>query len=406
MAVTVSTAQPILKTLWPQSRVKNLVYPDHALLAWLPKHEDFYGENMYLTVRHADTQGRSAKFSTAQSNAGNFQGVRFLLTRVSDYQVCVLSTEAILAAKKDKGALIKTLDTEIESGLNNISKSLAVSLVKGKSGVLGTLASDPGTGTTFTLSNIHDITNFENGMKIQFHASATAAARAGGTRTVSAVNRDTGVVTVSAAIDAAVGSSDLVIAEGDAYADNSNTYVKCSGLDDWFPSTAPSGGDSHFGVDRSVDPTRLAGVRVDGSALNPEEALLALFSRLGREGGRPDAMFVNHLDLRNVMMALGSKATYKPIELGGVGFTAVSVMGPKGEVALIADQDITSGSGFALSKSSMGLYSLEGCPMIQDLDGNKLSRVYNADQQEVRICYFAQLGCDAPGHNGRLTFPS
>lgn len=395
----------ILKTLWPQKRVENLVYPEHPFFAMLPKHRDFFGENMYLAVRGADSQGRSAVFSTAQSQASAHSGVRFLLTRAADYQVCRLSTESILAAKNDKGALVKNLDTEIESGLNNLTKTLAVNLFKGRSGQIGATASDPGTGTTFTLANINDVTAFEVGMVIQFHSSVTAAARAGGTRTVSAVNRDTGVITVSAAIDAAVGSGDVVIPYGDAYADNSNAYVKVTGLDDWLPSSAPDS-TAFFGVDRSVDTVRYGGLRFDGSALNPEEALIGGLSRLAREGGSPDRMIVNHLDLRNIQMALGSKAVYEPVDVGGIGFSSVVVAGPKGKVALVADQDCTSGAGFALEMKTWGLYSLEDCPMIQDLDGAKLDRVYNADQWEARLCYFAQLGCTAPGHNARITLPT
>jgi hypothetical protein len=44
--------------------------------------------------------------------------------------------------------------------------------------------------------------------------------------------------------------------------------------------------------------------------------------------------------------------------------------------------------------------------MILDLDGNKLSRVYNADLWEARICYFAQVGCEAPGYNATVVMPS
>ena len=173
MAVTVGTngTNYILKTLWPQSRVENLVYPDHPLLAMMPKDEKFYGENMYLAVRGVDTQGRSAAFSTAAAAAGSHNGKRFLLTRVSDYQVCVLSTEAILASKSDKGALIKHLDTEIESGMNNIGKSLAVSLYRGKSGVIGRVGSV--SGGVITLSNVNDVTSFEVGMVLNANPTLT-----------------------------------------------------------------------------------------------------------------------------------------------------------------------------------------------------------------------------------------
>lgn len=409
MAVSVSSTdvKAILKTLWPQSRVENMVYKDHPLLAMLAKDEGFYGENLVLAVRYADTQGRSADFATAQSNAGSFAARKFILTRAKDYQVVSLETEAILASEKDKGALIKVLDTEMTSGMNNISKSLATAVYRGQSGALAQTASDPGTGTTIALANINDVTSFEVGMKIVFAATKTGALRAGGSRTISAVNRDTGAIEVSAAIDAAVGSGDYIFAEGDA-ANNTGVPKKVSGMDDWLPSAAPTvgGGDSFFGVDRSVDPTRLAGLRFDASGLNPEEAVVAALSRQAREGGSPSHLFLNHLDFRNVEISLGSKVVYEPMQVGGIGFNGLKVIGPKGPVRVIADQDCPQGTGFSLDMSTWKLYSLKKCPQVIDLDGNELRREAAADRFEARIAYWAQLGCVAPGFNARVTMPT
>lgn len=407
MAVTVTNSAYILKRLWPQKRVDNTVYQDHAFLAMLAKDESFYGEDLVLAVRHGDTQGRSATFATAQANISNHVGKKFTLTRASDYQLVSLSTEAILAAKNDKGALIRNLDTEMDSGMNNISKSLAVSLYRGRSGYIGQLASDPGTATSFTLKNINDVTSFEVDMKIVFAATKTGANRAGGARTISAVNRDTGVITVSAALDAALDADDYVFCEGDN-ANGSGSGLKVTGLEDWLPDTAPAvgGGDSFFGVDRSVDPTRLAGLRIDVSGLNPEEALVTVFSRQSREGGRPSHFFTNHLDYRNIEISLGSKVVYETHSVGEIGFNTIKVMGPKGPVAVIADQDCRSARGYSLDMRSCKLYSLEKCPMILDLDGNKLSREASADRWEARIAYFAQLGFTNPGANANASLPA
>jgi hypothetical protein len=406
MAVTVGSndTKAILKVLWPQSRVENLVYADHPLLAMLSKSEDFYGENMVLAVRIGDTQGRSATFATAQANITNFQAKKFIITRAKDYQLFSLETEAILATKRDKGALIKALDTEIESAMNNISKSLAVSLYRGQSGYLGQLDTDPGTGTSLTLKNANDVTSFEVGMKIVFAATKVGALRAGGARTISGVNRDTGVLTISAAADAALDANDYIFAEGDAAAGSS--VLKVSGLEDWLPASAPTSGDNHFSLDRSSDPTRLAGLRMDVSGLNPEEACVTIFSRQAREGGKPTHLMVNHADYRNIEISLGSKVVYEDLKVGEIGFQAIKVNGPKGPVKILADQDCPSGRGFSLDMRHWKLYSLEKCPQMLDLDGNKLSREASADRWEGRIAYFAQLGNTAPGYNANATLPS
>ncbi len=401
MGVTTTNTAYILKTLWPQRRVDNAIYKRHALLAMLPKSEEFYGENLVLAARYADSQGRSAAFATAQAAAGNHAGVRFYLTRAADYQVVSLTTEAILASKNDKGALIKNLDTEMASGMNNIAKSLAVSLYRGKSGYLGVIGAI--TATTITLSNINDVTSFEVGMVLYaFTAKSGGSAHATpATATITGVDRDTGILTFGAGTFTGTNwiPNDFVFPNGDRGA-------KVSGLEDWLPETTPAAAESFFSVDRSVDATRLAGLRIDCSGLNPEEAVVTALSRLGREGGSPDYFFVNHLDYRNIEISLGSKVCYEDLSVGEIGFRAISLHGPAGAVKLLADQDCPSGVGYGLEMDTWKLYSLEKCPQILDMDGNKLSRTYNADSWEARIAYWAQLGCRNPGLNARVVMPA
>jgi hypothetical protein len=388
-----------LKTLWPQDRIQNLVYQDHAFMALVPKAADFVGENMYIAARYADTQGRSAAFATAQTNTGTQKGVRFLLTRAKDYQVFALDTESILASRSDKGAILRMLNTEMSSAFNNIGKSLATALIRGRSGVIGQSAS---TASPMTLLNINDITNFEVGMSIVASATPTGALLSG-TGVITNISRDTGVVTFTGTISS-LASGSYLFAEGDAAA-GSGSGNKSSGLEDWIPSTAPTA-TTFFGVDRSVDVTRLGGLRVDCSALNPEEALMTVLSKQAREGGRPDTFLCNHLDQRNIAISLGSKAETAYMSVGEVGFQSLKVIGPKGPVSVVGDQDEIAGVGHSLQLNTWKFHSLGEVPFILDLDGNELSRVYNADSWEGRIMYLGQLACDAPGYNARVVMPA
>jgi hypothetical protein len=404
--LTTSNTNYLLKTLWPQDRVENQSYEDNPLLAMIPKSEEFYGENMYIATRYAPSAGRSATFATAQSNKAPHKGVRFLLTRGHDYALFGIEHEAILAAKKDKGALIKSLDTEMESALFVLSRSLAVSLYGDSSGARGQCSGDPGVGTSITLVNINDVTNFEVGQKIVFAATKTGAVRAGGSRTISAIDRDLGTLEVSAAIDAAVGASDYIFTEGDA--PNGSTAALPTGLLGWLPSTAPAvgGGDSHFGIDRSVDTVRLAGLRVDESAFTPEEGLALMLSRLGREGAKPSHIFRNPVDYKNIQVALGSKATTEYMEVGQVGFTAIVVNGPKGKVRIISDQNCPAGRGFTLTMKTWKFHSLGKAPMVIEADDLKLLRDASTDSFEGRMALYGNTACTAPGYNANETLPS
>lgn len=405
-ATSTGNTNYILKTLWPQSRIESLVYEDNPMFAMLPKSEEFYGENMYIALRYTDNKGRSATFATAQANKNPHKGVRFLLTRGKDYALFGIEHEMILASKRDKGALVRALNTEMESSINTLTNSLALALFGDASGARGQLAADPGIGTTFTLSNINDIVNFEVGDKVVFAATKTGALRVGGSRTISAVNRTTGVVTVSAALDNDLGANDYVFIEGDAAAGSST--ILPTGLLGWLPSNAPAvgGGDSFFGVDRSPDPDRLAGLRLDVSSLNPEEGLATVLSRLDREKGRPSHIFRNPVDYKNIMVALGAKVETEYQSVGTIGFEAIKVHGPKGLVRIFSDKNCPAGRGFTLTMKTWKFHSLGKAPMTIEADDLTILRDSAADSFEGRMAYYANLACDAPGWNVNETLPS
>jgi hypothetical protein len=48
------------------------------------------------------------------------------------------------------------------------------------------------------------------------------------------------------------------------------------------------------------------------------------------------------------------------------------------------------------------LYSLGKAPKILDADGLKMLRESDADAVQVRVGYYAQVGCRAPGFNATV----
>ena len=85
--------------------------------------------------------------------------------------------------------------------------------------------------------------------------------------------------------------------------------AKPSGLAAWIPSVAPTVGDNFYGVDRSIDSTRLAGVRYNGSAESIEEALVDASNLLAREGGKPEIGIMGFASFSALIKALG-RQTY------------------------------------------------------------------------------------------------
>lgn len=400
MSLTAAAFDYALKTLYPDGIVAE-VYKNNPLLALLPKDTEFEGRNMVVDVLYGDTQGRSAGFSNAQTNAlaSSHKGVPFTITRKADYALAYIDRQTMLATKNQSGAVAAALATEMNSAINVLKNSLAHAVWGDGGGNLGQISAIA--GSTFTLVNATDTTNFEVGKVLNLSATKSGGAiRAGGTLTVTAVARSTGVVTCSAGIVATIAGAvvnDYVFTDGDYGA-------KLAGVQGWIPTADPTGGDSWFGVDRSVDPTKLAGVRFDGSALPIEEAFIQCGARLGLEEGAPKYAFCNFLDFANLETSLGSKKVYEDIEGPyGIGFQGISIRGPLGSIKVLADRNCPRGVAYMLDLDSWCLHSLKEAPHIIKDDGLDMLRQSTADGFEIRMAYYAQLATNAPGHNARVT---
>lgn len=379
-----------------------MVYRDNPLLALMPKMENFGGKNLPIPIIYGNPQGRSATFSTAQSNKTASKLKDFVLTRDQDYALASIDNETLEASQGDSNAFMEAATTEIDGAVNSASRSLAISMYRSGSGSIGQSLAGY-TSTSLTLKNVDDVTNFEVGQELVFSTADGGGSVKSGAVTVNGINRDTGVLTVDAmsAIDGGTGvaANDYIFIQGDYDG-------KIKGLLAWLPSTAPTSGDSFFSVDRSSDVTRLAGVRYDGSALPIEEAIIGAIHRVAREGGKPSHCFMNYSKWDELCKALGSKVQFIDdiVKTGdaSVNFRGILVHGPKGPVKVIPDQNCPSDRAFLLQMDVWKLYSLKKAPRILDTDGLKMLRDSSADSVEVRVGYYAQLGCRAPGYNSNI----
>lgn len=398
MSLDLTTFAAALKQHYTTDRVENMVYRDNPLLALMPKYEQFGGDNLKLPVKHGIPQGRSANFATAQSNKTNTQLKAFLLTRDKDYSLASIDNETIEASKGNSNAFMEAATTEIDGAIESATRSLAIAMYGTGSGSIGQVQANAA-GTSIQLKNVEDVTNFEVGMEVVFSTADGGGAIKSGTVTVNGVDRDLGVVTVDslAAIDGGTGAAadDYVFVEGDYDS-------KIKGLRAWLPDSAPSA-TAFFGVDRTVDATRLGGIRYDGSSEPIEEALISAASRVAREGGKPDYCFMSYGKFAELEKALGSKVQYVDAHANGeIGFRGMLIHGPRGSIKVIADQNCPDDRAFMLSMQYWKLYSLGKAPKILDSDGLKFLRESNADAVEVRVGYYAQMGCRAPGFNANI----
>ena len=399
MTASVLNMAAILKTIYPSGLPKDATYKDNPLLALMPKATDFYGEDAKAPLKYAPNAGRSSTFSTAQSNSSNVKNVAFRYTRNSDYAVARVTNELILASKNNSGAFISGLKQEIDSAQLNITNSAAQAMYGNGSGVIGQLAASTTlASTTLPLRSPDDVVFFEVGYKIKLSATNGGGSVKAGVLTIVAIDRETGVLTVDANISTAIATAtvnDFISIEGDYDS-------KMKGLSAWIPQVAPTSGDNFFGVDRSLDVTRLAGFRGDLSSLPIEEALIQGGMKIGRDGGKVDHVFMSFQKYADLTKSLGSKVQYVDViaKDANIGFQGVKVNLGKSIATVIPDRNCPENQMKMLQLDSWKLHSLEGMPMILDMDGLKMLRVSNDDAAEIRVGYYAQIACNWPGANG------
>lgn len=417
----VSNQVAALKELYTgDDYMKDLVYKKNPLLALIPKDESpsgFAGKYIPVPLVYAPPVGRSATFSTAQSNQ-TAPGVNsFFVYRVSNYQLVTITNELLEATKDNAGAFVDEAKLNMDTGFRSISNDLALDLFgdgSGKRGAISVLS----TGV-ITLTNPSDVVNFEVGMTlVSYSQSGSTATQSTGAALgyVIAVNRSSGQITVSATAGGNAGdptnwstsfpnlavqgdvnfaSGGLAIANGFA--------LKIAGMQAWLPTSSPASNDSFWGVNRSTDATRLAGVRFNGSSETIEEALIDAASLVAREGGQPDMCFMSFASYAALEKSLGSKVQYVDVkhEEADIAFAGIRVHAPYGPITVIPDRNCPSQIAYLLQMDTWKLRSLGKAPHIltYGLEGLEGLRVGNADALEIRIGYYANLICNAPGWN-------
>lgn len=310
----------------------------------------------------------------------------------------------MLASRTDKMAFLEGAKLVIDGAFRSATNSCASALFRSGTGSIGQISSIGSVGTgIIQLTNVADVVQFEVNQVLQANATDGGTPRAA-LGYVIAVNRSLGQITVassglggSAANPSGWTTSDYLLVQGD-------NNLKIKGLAAWLPTTAPTAGDSFFGVDRSQDVTRLAGIRYDGTAQSIEEAVIDASSLLAREGGKPDVMITNFATYSALEKSLGSKVQY--VDLKGpaeIAFRGIMINGANTMIKVFPDRNCQAQTGYLLQMSSWTLNSLGDAPQILRYgDGLEMLRVSNADAGEVRIGYYAQLATNAPGWNANV----
>lgn len=409
MAETVlnmTAANAVLKELYNDQVLQDMVYRNNPALALIPKRTDFGGKYKPIPIVIGTSQGNSNTFANAQANQTAANLKSFLLTSTSDYAIAQIDNRTMLSAKTDKMAFIQTAKVLVDSAIRAATNRAAFAIFGDGTGTIGTI----GTISTgvITLSQAQDVTQFEVNQALK------AGTASGGTQHaavgyVISVNRSAGTVTVATTLGGSAATP-TSWTNGDSITTDGDLNAKMSGFQAWLPATAPTSGDSFFGVNRYEDPTRLAGVQYSGAATGEtiEETIISAMSLLGREGGNPNKLITNFATYSALEKSLGSKVQYVTeamINNPKISFQGIKVNGPTGTVDVFPDRSCPATKGFLLQMDTWCLEGLGDVPQILKYgDGLDMLRVYNADSSELRVGAYGNVSCNAPGWNAQITF--
>lgn len=318
--------------------------------------------------------------------------------------------------KSNAGAFVDAAKLQMDGGFRNITNNIAFELFGDGTGSRGQIASADSSGSAsgiyvITLTNANNIVNFEVGMTlVNFTASASTISSISSTQgKITAINRATGVITIltsTAGADSSWATADKYLG---IYGDivngsiSTGTNLCLSGLAAWIPNTAPGGSDSFWGVNRSADVTRLAGLRYDATSMTIEEGMTNALAFLNREGGKPDLCVMDFASYAALVNALGAKVQYVQVNHDEVevAFEGITFQSAYGRVTVLADRSCPPQTAYLLTMSTWKLRSLGKVPHIltYGLEGLEGLRVGTADALEIRIGYYGNLICCAPGWN-------
>jgi hypothetical protein len=412
-----------LKELYSDDKdyMKNVVYAKNPWLAMIPKNESpdgFAGKYIPVPLEYGNPQGRSHTFANAQNQQTASDVVSYFVYAVQDYQLVTITNLLMEQTKSNAGAFVDEASRTLDNGFRNISNNMAFEVFYGGTASRGQVSaagvSLSGTTLSFTLSNSQAVVQFEVGMTLQGSATDGGAALQNTPGTIDAiqlisVNRSTGAISgtvVQGVPGTSWGAATFLQVLGDIGIGGSSTIagmLGLSGLAAWVPAVDPPASDNFWGVNRSADPTRLGGLRYDGSSQSISEGLTNALGFGNREGADFDLIVIDFLSYTTLVNELGAKVQYVMLEHDDVevAFEAIHFHSAYGKIPVLADRSCQPQTAWCLTTKSWKLRTLGKAPHIltYGMEGLEGLRVGNADALEIRIAYYGNVICSAPGYN-------
>ena len=427
----------VLKQLYSDDAwvMKDIVFNKNRFLSMVDKDETemgLGGLNFPIPVLYDVGGGGSANLGTAQTYQTAPATASFLLTTVNVYRVGSIQNQFLRASAQNIGAFMPAAKMNVKSLYMGASNDIAFQMFSDGSGVRGTFGLGSGSinAGVITLDNLGMVYQFSVNMALNaFSISGSTATQStgGAIGYVVAVDTGAGTVTVSPTLQGAAGTpsgwstafpnlgrvGDTLFSTNGL---NSANMLCIAGLGSWVPSVAPGPSDSFFAQNRSVSPTKLAGLRFQGQSESIQDCLIDATNQLAAqssEAGDPDAIFINPISYQTLVKNLTGQGQYQMIrakvnEEVEISFKALVLPTANGEISIIQDRNCPAQTAYILTMKTWKLRSLGKIPQFLTFPGfyDMLGfPIPGQDAVEIRVGGYLNLSCNAPGANAVVSLP-
>lgn len=400
----ISAVNAAMKYLYPGGEPRKAIQSSREFLKDVKKDTSFGGEWAYVPIMHGDAQGIGTDIPTAQAAVSEALYKRFTLTRVKHYAVARIDGELMeAAASRGEGSLVDMWKATLDSTLNKEMNWQATHAYGNGSGALGQISSGSAS-TTVTLASDTNMNYFDINAKLgAISTNTTSATVRSGTAKVTGIDRRNKTLTFAAAPSttiAGLSDGDYFVYDGDGT--STGTAKVPTGLDEYIKSSP----GTLFGLDRSVDPVRLAGQVFDATGYSREDALAEASALAGEQGcGYPGTAYMHNSDFAALKRSVGSKIYLdrNGSSVGKASFSSIVVEGENGPIEVKVDPFAPIGKVFLLKKDEFSLYSLNGAPHLKKDDGQNYARLAADDAIEARWAFYGNWKLTNPAPQIKIT---
>ncbi len=383
---------------------------NYAALIGLMRKEDFTGDAKKVPMKYGLGAGQSATASTAYTNSTLASRAAFVVTPFTCRGYSIIPLDQAAFTSGDDNSVADLLLDESKTAMDSCKMQFDQALATDGSGCIFTIASFSGSGPTYTLtlSSVTECNRLTVNATYVTKATAFAGSLDTGSFTVNSIQAQAKTVGVTANSSwtpaTHVGGLQGTVAA-------STAFVQWPGIPGWIPPAAsrPVSSASFYGVDRSVDETRLAGLYLSQPGLGALEAINQMaFALADIPGAEPDLCVMSFKVLGKIQAQLQTERRYIDGKVQGPGisvfYRTVQINGPMGVMDLIGSSNWDENKIAVLSKSTWVVASPGNKPFVPDtVTGTPVIDIPGTGTASAQYRASAIVYCTAPGFNGMIT---